>query len=102
MTVLSLFLFGYSFKDSFNSSESRKLRAILFVGLAASAVIPVIHIIIFKSYIPESVQNPAFINWLLGILMYLGGVFIYVSRFPESSWPGKFCIWVIKNNLNNY
>ena len=94
MTSLSIFLFVYSFKDSFNATENRSLRAFLFVGLGFNAIIPVIHIMFFSHYIPESIQSPTFINWIFGIIMYLLGVYIYVSRFPESSWPGKFCIWV--------
>jgi adiponectin receptor len=94
MTILSITLFIYSFKDSFNASENRSLRASLFVGLSASGIIPFIHLFCFNDYIQEAVKNPSTINWALGIIMYSLGVVIYVTRFPESSWPGKFCIWV--------
>jgi adiponectin receptor len=73
--------------------ENRKFRGILFLIFGASAGLPVIHLVFFKSTIHGVLPNPTLINWVLGGLAYAFGVIIYITRYPEKKWPGKFCIW---------
>ncbi|KAJ3115070.1 hypothetical protein HDU96_001234 [Phlyctochytrium bullatum] len=40
--------------------------------------------------LPTMQENPALLRLLLGIMTYLVGAFIYVEKYPERLFPGKF------------
>ncbi|CEG67218.1 hypothetical protein RMATCC62417_03680 [Rhizopus microsporus] len=71
----------------FDTKRYRPLRIGLFVAMAFSSIVPLLHMITAKGW-TESFEflKPA----LLGSLMYLCGVTIYAKRFPEKFFPGKF------------
>jgi len=90
ITIFSVIVFICSLIYDFNSPQRRTLKGTLFLCLGLSTAIPFIHIIFFKHYTPGIIQNPVLINWILGGISYIFGVFIYMWRFPEKYWPGKF------------
>ncbi|KAG4433440.1 hypothetical protein IFR05_011086, partial [Cadophora sp. M221] len=68
-------------------------RALVFVLLGLSAIIPVIHGVFLYGLTTVNIRI-AFVPWLLTEgLMYILGASIYAARFPESSYPGKLDIW---------
>ncbi|MES1909384.1 MAG: hypothetical protein MHM6MM_002131 [Cercozoa sp. M6MM] len=63
----------------------RTPRSMLFVGMAASGIVPLAHLIYRDGWQPV---------WMLDVLVmgatYLLGVAFYVTQFPETCAPGRF------------
>lgn len=71
----------------FDTKRYRPLRIGLFVAMAFSSIVPLLHLATVKGLI-DSIEflKPA----LKGIAMYICGVTIYANRFPEKFFPGRF------------
>lgn len=64
----------------------------MFVGLGASGVVPVIHGLTIYGY--KDLNERMGLAWvLLQGFLYISGAFIYAMRWPERSWPRTFDIW---------
>jgi adiponectin receptor len=71
----------------FDTKRYRPLRIGLFVAMAVSSVVPLLHLTTVKGAVETGVfLKPA----LIGALMYVCGVTVYGKRFPEKFFPGKF------------
>ncbi|KAI9281047.1 hemolysin-III related-domain-containing protein [Sporodiniella umbellata] len=71
----------------FDTKRYRPLRIGLFVAMAFSSIVPLLHLATVKG-LADSFEflKPA----LMGIAMYVCGVTIYANRFPEKFFPGRF------------
>ncbi len=96
ISVLALAVLICSLRKDFGDPEKRGFRGFLFLSLGVSAGLPILHLILFSYTIPGFISHPTLVNWIVGGLFYIGGCLIYINRFPEKIWPGKFCIWVLK------
>jgi adiponectin receptor len=94
ITIFSIAVFIFSLQPNFGVPSKRSLRGFLFLTLGLSTSLPMVHIIFFSNTITGMIPNPTLTNWVLGGICYVAGCLIYVNRFPERKWPGKFCIWV--------
>lgn len=69
------------------SIEFKWLRITFFITLAASGVLPILHLVSIHGAMHT-------LNWLspllYSILSYLLGVVVYGNQLPEAVWPGKF------------
>lgn len=90
ITIFAVVVFACSLKSDFNTPKRRSLRGILFSLLGVSTAAPFIHILFFSQYTPGIITNPQLSNWVIGGISYLFGAVIYIWRFPEKYWPGKF------------
>jgi len=99
ITLFSVVVFICSLKPDFNSPAKRKLRGTLFLCLGVSTAVPFLHILFFGQYTPGIIINPTLRNWLIGGASYIFGVCIYMWRFPEKYWPGKFDFWGNSHNI---
>jgi adiponectin receptor len=88
-------VFVYSLHPNFGKPEYRSIRGFLFLTLGLSAGLPFLHLIFFNHHVPGHIENPTLLNWFIGGMCYVFGVLLYVKRFPECKWPGKFCIIVL-------
>lgn len=78
--------------DRFSEPRFRALRAVVFVSLGLSGVIPALHFIITDGF--WVAVEKASLGWLcLMAFFYIFGAFIYAVRIPERFFPGKFDIW---------
>ncbi|CZT15802.1 related to membrane proteins, contain hemolysin III domain [Ramularia collo-cygni] len=76
----------------FRTPEWRPVRALMFVLMGLSAVVPVIHGLQMYGY--EQLERQMGLSWLVGQgVMYITGAAIYAARVPERWSPGKFDIW---------
>lgn len=68
------------------------LRIAVFVGMAASGVVPAIHCmyVLPLSHMYTSFFNSHISGLLLMFVLYTSGVVFYVTQFPESKFPGCF------------
>lgn len=48
------------------------------------------------------IDDPQLLLWVLGGATYISGCLIYIFRFPERKYPGRFDLIVIYNILNNF
>lgn len=79
-------------QDYFLSPKYRSARAVLFIALGLSGVIPCTHYVLMEGFW-EAVSYSA-LGWLvLMAVLYISGAIIYALRIPERLYPGKFDIW---------
>ncbi|KAF9960355.1 hypothetical protein BGZ65_012448 [Modicella reniformis] len=71
----------------FDQKETRWLRITFFVSMAASALLPVFHLMLIQG-------AGATLEWLFPLLKSMGsyvlGVFLYANQYPERLFPGRF------------
>ncbi|KAF9577900.1 hypothetical protein BGW38_006605 [Lunasporangiospora selenospora] len=71
----------------FDQKETRWLRITFFISMAASALLPVFHLMLIQGAGPT-------LEWIFPLLKsmgsYLLGVFLYANQYPERIFPGRF------------
>lgn len=76
----------------FRTPALRPFRALMFVLMGLSAVIPVLHGV--KLYGVDQLRKSIGLDWVvLQGALYITGAAIYAARVPEKWSPGKFDIW---------
>ncbi|KAG1144425.1 hypothetical protein G6F37_007139 [Rhizopus arrhizus] len=75
------------FLKRWDTKEYRPLRIAVFVSMAVSSAIPVLHLIFLNGF--KSTWN-FFDLAAVSVLMYILGVVVYANRFPEKMYPGSF------------
>ena len=69
------------------TTETRWLRITFFISMAASALLPVFHLMLIQGAAPT-------VEWIFPLLKsmgsYLLGVFVYANQYPEKLFPGRF------------
>ncbi|KAH6856865.1 hemolysin-III related-domain-containing protein [Chaetomium sp. MPI-CAGE-AT-0009] len=81
-----------SWFDHFRTPAWRPYRALMFVGLGSSGVVPILHAL--KLYGYRQLNERMGLSWiLLEGGLYIFGAFLYGARFPECKYPGAFDIW---------
>ncbi|ONK59820.1 uncharacterized protein A4U43_C08F11150 [Asparagus officinalis] len=88
ITVFGLATVLVSLVPAFQAVEFRPFRALLFVCMAVSGLVPITHKVIAMGHRPEAIITARYES-LMG-LFYGLGVVIYVARVPERWMPGKF------------
>jgi adiponectin receptor len=88
-----------SFTESYREPEYKWVRLLLFICLAATALIPVCHFM--SMYGVDHVLRIVDVAWVLGIScpLYLTGASVYLTKFPERFAPGRFDIWCHSHQL---
>lgn len=86
----SIMVFICTLTPKFNRPMFRRFRGLLFLTLGLSAASPLIHLFFFYNPKIGMIDDPILFFWIGGGLCYIGGVGIYLSRFPEKKCPGKF------------
>ncbi|KAF4460459.1 mPR-like GPCR [Fusarium albosuccineum] len=81
-----------SWVERFRTPAWRPYRTMMFIGLGASGVIPVIHGVFIYGF--QGLEDRLSLSWLvLHGIMYIFGAVLYAVRWPERSAPGTFDIW---------
>ncbi|RKK13906.1 hypothetical protein BFJ66_g3605 [Fusarium oxysporum f. sp. cepae] len=81
-----------SWVERFRTPAWRPYRAMMFIGLGLSGVVPVIHGLFIYGY--QGLEDRMSLSWvLLHGVMYIFGAVLYAARWPERSAPGAFDIW---------
>ncbi|KAB5539506.1 hemolysin-III related-domain-containing protein [Coniochaeta sp. 2T2.1] len=81
-----------SWFDHFRTPEWRPYRALMFVGLGLSGVVPILHGLTMHGF--HALNERMGLVWvMLEGAMYIFGAFLYAARFPERVSPGTFDIW---------
>ncbi|KAK4445670.1 hemolysin-III channel protein Izh2 [Podospora aff. communis PSN243] len=93
IALLGLGCLAVSWFEHFRTPAWRPYRALMFVGLGASGVVPIVHMLV-TDYSYSQLNELMGLNWVIfqGAL-YMLGAFIYAARWPERQNPGKFDIW---------
>ncbi|KAK4174143.1 hemolysin-III related-domain-containing protein [Triangularia setosa] len=88
-----------SWFDHFRTPAWRPYRALMFVCLGLSGVLPIIHALI-TLYTYDELNRRMGLNWvILQGALYIFGAFLYAARFPERRFPGKFDIFGSSHQL---
>ncbi|KAL7810823.1 putative hemolysin-III channel protein Izh2 [Trichoderma gracile] len=81
-----------SWVEQFRTPAWRPYRALMFVSLGLSGIIPVCHGLLKFGY--QTLEDRMSLSWVvLHGLMYISGAILYAARWPERSYPGAFDIW---------
>jgi adiponectin receptor len=92
ITLIGLATAYTTISPQFRTPEWREFRAILFVGMGLSALLPVTHGIIIFGF--RHLDQRIKLKYLItqGAL-YIIGAALYAARVPESIWPGEYDIY---------
>ncbi|KAJ4389712.1 hypothetical protein N0V93_007184 [Gnomoniopsis smithogilvyi] len=90
--ILGLGCLTVSWFERFRTPAWRPYRALMFVCLGVSGVVPVVHGITVYGY--QELNERMGLSWVIfqGFL-YILGAFIYAIRWPERLFPRTFDIW---------
>ncbi|KAG1178050.1 hypothetical protein G6F70_001967 [Rhizopus microsporus] len=86
LAIGSLGMFA-PFLKRWDTKEYRPFRIAVFVSMAVSSIIPVLHLIFLNGF--KSTLS-FFSLASLSVIMYILGVIVYANRFPERMYPGEF------------
>ncbi|KNC78706.1 hypothetical protein SARC_08878 [Sphaeroforma arctica JP610] len=92
ITILVITGVIFSFSPKFDDDRYMHYRLGIFFGVGAFAVIPMMSVAA-----TEGVGRVA--KWFVLLLLYSGGAVFYVTKFPESRFPGRFQIWFSSHQL---
>lgn len=90
ISTFGLITFFLSLTNNFNSPKMREFRGKLFIIFGLCAGIPVIHMKLAGNKLKGYNPDIRFLFWYLGGITYIIGGIIYITRFPERKYPGKF------------
>ncbi|XP_031483584.1 heptahelical transmembrane protein 1 [Nymphaea colorata] len=88
ITTFGVFTVLTLLTPAFSSPEFRSFRAMLFVAMGFSGLIPAVHALVVNWSEPRCLTVLAY--ELAMAALYSTGTFFYVSRIPEKWLPGKF------------
>jgi adiponectin receptor len=91
LTVISLITFCVTLLPTFEKSENRKYRGMLFVALGISAGFTLGAILYHRN--SRFIITPEPWAYAIGGAIYIFGAFLYVTRVPERCRPGKHNIF---------
>ncbi|KAI7888849.1 hemolysin-III related-domain-containing protein [Mucor mucedo] len=75
------------FLEKWDTKALRPLRIAVFVSMAVSSAVPVLHL----AYLNGLKATWTFFELAaVSVFMYILGVIVYANRFPEKFFPGKF------------
>ncbi|TMS39208.1 hypothetical protein L596_005772 [Steinernema carpocapsae] len=98
ITVLGIAAMIVSLWDKFAEPKFRPLRAIVFVAMGLSAIVPTVHLFITDGF--QYLYEYTILHWLVAMgSMYLIGAALYAFRIPERFFPGKCDIWFQSHQL---
>ncbi|PRP87725.1 adiponectin receptor protein 2 [Planoprotostelium fungivorum] len=102
MAILGITSMVGSFCEFFHADSFKMVRTGLFASTAAVGIIPVTHSVFikrleeFKQMLLEDTmieQEDIYFGMLMMGALYTLGFIIYVTKFPECVFPGKFDLW---------
>uniref|UniRef100_A0A0R3RL47 Adiponectin receptor protein n=1 Tax=Elaeophora elaphi TaxID=1147741 RepID=A0A0R3RL47_9BILA len=98
ISVLGIAAIIVSLWDKFAQPHYRPLRAVIFIAMGLSSVVPALDILINDGI--SYLLNEASLFWfiLMGIL-YITGAVLYATRTPEKCFPGRFDLWLQSHQL---
>jgi adiponectin receptor len=92
ITTLAACTSTVSLHAKFRTPALRPYRALMFVLMGLSAVVPVLHGV--RLYGIAHLRNSISLDWvLLQGMLYICGAAIYAARVPEKWSPGTYDIW---------
>ena len=90
ITIFGIGTFFYSLTDDFNKPKRRTLRGLIFLIFGLCTGIPILHMAFFGDKIKGYSPGLKLINWYFGGISYVVGALLYILRYPEKKYPGKF------------
>ncbi|KAL8400444.1 hypothetical protein RB594_000725 [Gaeumannomyces avenae] len=98
ISTLGLGCMVVSWVDHFRTPAWRTTRALMFVGLGVSGVVPIVHAVTVDGF--AALDARMGLRWvLLQGGLYIFGAFLYAARWPERAFPGRFDIWGSSHQL---
>ncbi|KAL6910122.1 mPR-like GPCR protein [Trichoderma evansii] len=90
--ILGVGCVAVSWIDKFRTPAWRPYRALMFISLGLSGIIPICHGLLKFGY--QALEDRMSLSWVvLQGLLYIFGAVLYAARFPERVYPGAFDIW---------
>jgi len=80
------------------NAKYRSVKAYAFAATALTGIAPIGHGIYLYGWEQMWVRSGMPYYFLEGII-YVAGVFFFITRIPESIWPGSFDIWCSSHQI---
>lgn len=100
--LASVASFVTSLSDYVDKEEGKAFLGLMMGGLGVSNIFPLIHATI-RSMDPITGKQMLDITNFIGFVrtgaFYLGGLAVYISRFPEKYYPKRFDIWFNSHSI---
>ena len=96
--VLCVACVVFSLWEKFAAHEYRPLRFATFVSFGVYGVIPTVHVVVKEGIEKQHVIDAGRGLFVMACL-YIFGAVLYVVRFPERIFPGKFNTWASSHQL---
>lgn len=100
--VASVASFVTSLSEYVDREEGKAFLGLMMGALGVSNIFPGIHAI-FRSLDPNTSKEMLDITNFVGFVrtgaFYLGGLAVYISRFPEKYYPKRFDIWFNSHSI---
>ena len=91
ISILGIGICLYSILSSdFSKPYKRTFRGILFILFGICTGFPIVHMTLFGNNINGYCSGIKLKNWYYGGLSYIIGALLYILRFPEKKFRGKF------------
>ena len=100
--VFSIVCFVTSLSDYVDREEGKVFLGSMMGGLGISTLIPIIHTIVLSwhpSYSSDLIPLKDLSGFIWTGIFYLGGLAVYIVRFPEKNFPKKFDIWLNSHTI---
>ncbi|ORC90329.1 adiponectin receptor protein 1 [Trypanosoma theileri] len=82
---------------SFSKKDDRCLRTCIYLAMAVTGVVPLVHIFLFYPHNGETLQLLGGI--ILMFILYSVGVLFYALQIPERWYPGAFDIFLSSHQI---
>ncbi|KAK1248330.1 hypothetical protein MKX08_006550 [Trichoderma sp. CBMAI-0020] len=96
--ILGSFTIFIMLSSYFQGQEFRILRTLVFIGTGLSGFAPLIHGIKMFGWLQMIKQSGMFYYFIEGGFLLLGTL-IYITKFPEKQFPGRFDIYGSSHQL---
>ena len=90
ITTFGLTIFGLCLTNGFNLPSKRVLRGSIFLSFGICSGIPLLHIFISRKNFIGYNESARYYFWYLGGITYIIGAVMFILRFPEKLYPGRF------------
>lgn len=91
-------MFFVSLSESFQKPNFRAARGLLFLALGCMGLIPMVHAGWAYWPLVQYFMTPVYFVMGMGAL-YIIGVLIFIARFPEKYFPGRFDLLGSSHNI---
>jgi adiponectin receptor len=91
-------LLGVSMSEKMSTDEYRNIRIALYLSVAPFGITPIIHAVFFSDSL-EGIISSFCTKYMYTMACLIFGLTVYIFRFPECYFPGRFDFWMSSHQI---